>query len=495
MRNQFVFGSIIIVGLIIGTSFWYPAALWLFVVVGPLLVLGLHDMFQHNHTILRNFPLLGHFRYLFEMISPEIQQYFIERNTDGTPICRTHRSLVYQRAKEELETRPFGTQLNIYKSSYNGLKHSMFPVELCEDDFRTTIGSSACKQPYSASVLNISAMSYGSLSKSAVLALSKGANKGNFYHNTGEGGISDFHIEGGADLVWQIGTAYFGCRTQDGCFNPDAFKEKACMDQVKMIELKLSQGAKPGHGGVLPAEKNTPEIAEIRMVEPYTTIQSPPGHREFSDSLGLLEFVQKLRTLSEGKPVGFKLCIGREDEFVELCNMMKKTGIKPDFITIDGAEGGTGAAPLEFTDSVGMPLLPALEFADKTLKEAGLRDEITLIASGKVITAISIMNRLAHGADVCNAARAFMLTLGCIQALRCNSNTCPTGVATQDPMLEKGLVVEDKYRRVANFHKNTIHALKELMAAAGVNSLDEVTGEIFMEAKDWAKEHYEITAA
>ena len=494
MRNQFVIGSLVIVGAVVAVGFWYPPFLWSFVVIGPLLALGVHDMFQPNHTILRNFPLLGHFRYLFEMISPEIQQYFIERNIDGTPICRTHRSLVYQRAKEELETRPFGTQVNIYNSSYNGLRHSMFPVELCKDEFRTTIGGDACKLPYSASVLNISAMSYGSLSKNAVLALSKGAKKGNFYHNTGEGGISEYHIQGGADLVWQIGTAYFGCRTEDGCFNPEAFKEKARKDQVKMVELKLSQGAKPGHGGVLPAEKNTPEIAKIRMVEPFTTIQSPPGHREFSDSLGLLKFIKDLKQLSQGKPVGFKLCIGREDEFVKLCDDMQRTGIKPDFITIDGAEGGTGAAPLEFTDSVGMPLLPALEFADKTLKEAGMRDGITLIASGKVITAISIMNRLAHGADICNAARAFMLTLGCIQALRCDTNTCPTGVATQDPMLVNGLVVEEKYERVANFHKNTIHALKELMAASGVNSLDAITDDIFMEAKDWAKEHYEITA-
>jgi len=493
MRYQFITTASLIVLLILLGSFWYPPVLWSYLFLGPFIGLGLYDMFQHNHTILRNFPILGHFRYLFEMISPEIQQYFIERNTDGTPICRTHRSLVYQRAKEELETRPFGTQLNIYNPSYSGLKHSIYPVDLSDEDFRVTVGGPGCRQPYSASVLNISAMSYGSLSKNAILALSKGAKKGGFYQNTGEGSISDYHLEGEGDLVWQIGTAYFGCRTDDGCFNPEAFRKKACLDNVKMIELKLSQGAKPGHGGVLPAVKNDEEIAKIRMVEPHTTILSPPGHREFSDAKGLLAFIQQLRELSQGKPVGFKLCIGRRREFIELCETMKHTGIMPDFITVDGAEGGTGAAPLEFTDSVGMPLLPALKFVDKILKSTGLREHIKIIASGKVITAISIMNRLSLGADLCNSARAFMLTLGCIQALRCNSNTCPTGVATQDPMLVKGLVVEDKYLRVANFHKNTIHALRELMAAAGVQKIENINKKIFMDAKEWAEDELEMS--
>jgi len=492
MRDQFlIVVSIIIFGLAI-TAIWYPGILWAFVILAPLILLGMYDILQKDHTILRNFPILGHFRYLFEMVSPEIQQYFIERNTDGTPICRTHRSLVYQRAKEELETRPFGTQLNIYSPDYNGLKHSMYPSDLCSEDFRVQIGGPDCKQPYSASVLNISAMSFGSLSKNAILALSKGARKGHFYHNTGEGAISSYHLEGEADLVWQIGTGYFGCRKADGCFDPEAFQERACLNQVKMIELKLSQGAKPGHGGVLPAEKNTKEIAEIRLVEAYTTIISPPGHREFSNAEGLLKFIQKLRDLSNGKPVGFKLCLGKKEEFSELCEKMKTTGIKPDFITVDGAEGGTGAAPLEFADSVGMPLLPALSFINRTLKDYSLREEIKIIASGKVISATSIMNRLAEGADLCNSARAFMLALGCIQALRCNSNTCPTGVATQDKMLVKGLVVEDKYLRVANFHKNTLHALRELMAAAGINSLEEITHECFLNAKQWEEKEKQL---
>lgn len=480
MRNQFIAAATLVILTLGLGGIWLPLCWWILLFISPLFALGVYDTTQKSHTILRNFPIFGHFRYLFEMISPEIQQYFIERNTDGKPICRTHRSLIYQRAKEELETRPFGTQLNLYRPGYNGLKHSMYPVELCEDDFRVTIGGTLCKTPYSASVLNISAMSYGSLSKNAVLALSKGAAKGGFYQNTGEGSISDYHWEGGADLVWQIGTGYFGCRTEDGCFNPDAFQEKATRDQVKMIELKLSQGAKPGHGGVLPAVKNNEEIARIRMVEPHTTILSPPGHREFKDAVGMLQFIQKLRSLSGGKPVGFKLCVGKKEEFVQLCETMKTLEIYPDFITVDGAEGGTGAAPLEFTDSVGLPLLPALRFVDQTLKEEGLRNHIKVIASGKVLTAISIMNRLANGADLCNSARAFMLTLGCIQALRCNTNQCPTGVATQDPMLMKGLVVEEKYLRVANFHKNTIHALKELMAAAGVGSLGDITPDVFI---------------
>ena len=484
MRNQFIFAAtLIILSLSLG-GIWAPICWWILLFLSPLLALGFYDMMQESHTILRNFPVFGHFRYLFELISPEIQQYFIERNTDGSPICRTHRSLIYQRAKEELETRPFGTQLNLYSSDYDGLKHSMYPVELCDDDFRVTVGGPQSKQPYSASVLNISAMSYGSLSKNAILALSQGAAKGNFYHNTGEGSISDYHWEGGADLVWQIGTGYFGCRTEDGCFNPDAFEEKANNSQVKMIELKLSQGAKPGHGGVLPAVKNNEEIARIRMIEPHTTVLSPPGHREFKDGKGMLHFIQKLHTLSGGKPIGIKLCVGRKDEFAQLCKTMKTIGIYPDFITVDGAEGGTGAAPLEFTDSVGLPLLPALRFVDQTLKEVGLRDQIKVIASGKVLTAISIMNRLANGADLCNSARAFMLTLGCIQALRCDTNKCPTGVATQDPTLMKGLVVEDKYLRVANFHKNTIYALKELMAAAGIANLDDVTQDVFINGDD-----------
>ena len=330
------------------------------------------------------------------------------------------------------------------------------------------------------SVYNISAMSFGALSKNAILALNRGAAEGSFYHNTDEGSLSDYHLEGGGDIVWQIGTGYFGCRTREGRFAPEAFAKKASHDHVKMIELKLSQGAKPGHGGVLPAAQNSEEIARIRMVKPHTTVISPPGHCEFENSGGLLKFIARLRELSGGRPIGFKLCIGRKSEFEEICEEMKKTGIYPDFITVDGAEGGTGAAPLEYSDSVGIPLEPALKFVDKTLRRYELRDEIKIIASGKVITAAQLIKMLALGADLCNSARAFMLAIGCIQALRCNSNNCPTGVATQKPELMKGLVVEEKYRRVANFHRNTIKAVRELMASCGITRPEDLTPDLFM---------------
>lgn len=328
-------------------------------------------------------------------------------------------------------------------------------------------------------------MSFGAISKNAVLAMSEGARLGGFYHNTGEGGLSDYHLQGGGDLVWQIGTGYFGCRQQDGHFDSEMFRQKASHQQVKMIELKISQGAKPGHGGVLPAEKNTEEIARIRLLEPHTTVISPPGHREFSDAAGLLRFIQNLRELSGGKPVGFKLCLGRLEEFTAICEQMTATGIRPDFITIDGAEGGTGAAPLEYSDSVGIPLEPALIFADQTLRDLGLRDEIRLIASGKVLTAFSLVKLLALGADFCNSARAFMLSVGCIQALRCDTNKCPTGVATQNPDLVRGLVVAEKKHRVANFHKNTVHAALEMMAAAGVAQVDQLTPDVLLHGRDW----------
>lgn len=493
MRNLFIIVTVIIVAGTSTLAFWYPAVLWSAVITVPIILLGIYDMFQRDHTILRNFPILGHFRYAFEAISPEIQQYFIENNTDGTPISRSHRSLVYQRAKEELETRPFGTQLNLYSPNYNGIRHSMYPIKLSTEDLRVTIGGNQCKQSYSASLLNISAMSYGSLSGNAIHALNKGARIGNFYHNTGEGAISDYHLKEGGDLVWQIGTAYFGCRTKEGEFDPESFEEKATLDVVKMIEIKLSQGAKPGHGGVLPGIKNTKEIARIRMVEPGTTVQSPPGHTAFTDAEGLISFIELLRERSGGKPVGIKLCIGQQKEFEALCERMLEHQSFPDFITIDGAEGGTGAAPLEFTDSVGMPLMPAIRFVDSTLSDYGIRDKIKIVASGKVITATSIIRRLAAGADLCNSARAFMLSLGCIQALRCNANTCPTGVATQDSALEKGLVVEDKYQRVANFHKNTLHAVKELLGAAGVSTVESIDESMFMNFDQWEEQEASLS--
>ena len=438
----------------------------------PLILLGYYDAFQKKHAILRNFPVLGHLRYIFESISPEIQQYFIERRIDGTPLSKNQRSLIYQRAKGVKDTAPFGTEFNLMEPGFEFLAHSMFPKKHVKAP-RISIGGLNCKYPYQASLLNISAMSYGSLSSRAIEALNIGAGEGGFYHNTGEGSISKFHLMGG-DLVWQIGTGYFGCRTKDGRFDPEKFKIKSALPEVKMIEIKLSQGAKPGHGGILPAEKNTDEIAAIRGVEPNTTIHSPPAHSAFSDLKGLLHFVEELRELSDGKPVGFKLCVGRKDEFEALCDEMIITGIKPDFITVDGAEGGTGAAPPEFADHLGIPLERGLVFVVDTLFEKGLRNDIKIICSGKVISGASMVRFLALGADICNSARAMMLAIGCIQALRCNNNTCPTGVATQEKGLIAGLNVKNKSIRVAEYQKNTLQAAMEIVGAIGLDHPDDL---------------------
>ena len=436
--------------------------------------LGIYDAVQKKHAILRNFPVVGHFRYFLESISPEIQQYFIESNTSGRPFSRNLRALVYRRAKNVNDTHPFGTQRDINNADYVALRHSIYAKGHSEKDIRVIVGGLDCKQPYSASIFNISAMSFGSLSGNAVEALNRGALKGNFFHNTGEGGISDHHLQGG-DICWQIGTGYFGCRDENGFFDAEKFSEKAAWPQVKLIEIKISQGAKPGHGGVLPGVKNTKEIAKIRGVVAGTTILSPPSHSAFSNPEELVRFVGKLRDLSGGKPIGFKLCIGKTEEFEDVCKAMVSTAIFPDFITIDGAEGGTGAAPLEFSDSVGLPLEPALIFARLTLEKYQIKDRIKLVASGKAISAFAIVKNLALGADMCNSARGFMFSLGCIQALRCNTNASPTGVATQDKHLEKGLVVIDKSERVFNFHKNTVHAVKELLGATGHQHTSELT--------------------
>ncbi|TDQ18988.1 glutamate synthase domain-containing protein 2 [Algoriphagus boseongensis] len=448
-----------------------------YVILGILFLLsflGVYDVLQKKHAIRRNFPVVGNFRYLFESISPEIQQYFIESNTSGRPFSRNLRALAYRRSKNVNDTHPFGTQRDIHLEDYIALRHSIYAKKPVEEDLRVLVGGPDCKQPYSASILNISAMSFGSLSSNAISALNRGALKGEFYHNTGEGGISPYHMEGG-DLCWQIGTGYFGCRNETGGFDEVKFREKAILTKVKMIEIKLSQGAKPGHGGVLPGVKNTKEIAEIRGVKEGTTIVSPPSHTAFGNPKELVQFIQKLRELSDGKPIGFKLCIGRTEEFEDICKAMLEHSIYPDFITIDGAEGGTGAAPLEFSDSVGLPLEPALIFARLTLDKHRIKDRIRLIASGKALSAFSIVKNMALGADMCNSARAFMFSLGCIQALRCNTNSCPTGVATQDKHLKKGLVITDKAERVYNFHKNTVHAVKELLGASGYSHTSELS--------------------
>lgn len=487
MRDLFYttsIGLIVAIGIV---GWWVPGVWWAYAVVLPLFLIGVLNTLQHRHTILRNFPVLGYARYFFEFIAPEIQQYFIERHTDGRPFSRQQRALAYTRAKNVSDTVPFGTQLDINAMEYEGIRHSLYPAPVQEHPPRVRIGGPHCTRPYEASLLNISAMSFGSLSANAVLALNAGAKKGGFYHNTGEGGLCDYHLHHGGDVVWQIGTGYFGCRDKDGHFDADLFREKAANEAVKMIELKLSQGAKPGHGGVLPAAKNTEEIARFRHVEPHTTVLSPPGHSSFTDARGMVDFIRQLRELCGGKPVGIKLCIGRTEEFAELCRIMAELGDGPDFITVDGAEGGTGAAPLEFADTVGMPLEPALIFVHRTLKRHGLRDRVRIIASGKVLSAAYLLKMLAMGADLCNSARGFMFSLGCIQALRCNTNDCPTGVATQDRMLMKGLVVTDKSERVYHFHRNTLLTVMELMAAAGKRDLSELGMDMFLRGDEFIR--------
>ena len=483
MREALKFSLIALVffGIIASIILW---PLLGFIVLATLIVaIGLHDIFQKKHTILRNFPVIGHMRFLLEMIGPELHQYFVESSTDGKPIDRNHRSYIYERAKEERQTHPFGTELDINNDDYKWMQHSIYPAKKMDIPPRILIGGKDCTQPYSASLFNISAMSFGALSKNAIEALNLGAKAGGFFHDTGEGGISKYHLKGG-DLVWEIGTGYFGCRKEDGNFDPDKFKEKANWEQVKMIEIKVSQGAKPGHGGVLPAAKNNQEIAEIRGVKPYTTVLSPPGHSAFQNAEGLVNFVQQLRELSNGKPVGFKLAIGNRQEFIEICEQMLKTGIKPDFITVDGAEGGTGAAPIDFSNYVGMPWEDALIFVVDTLEKYKLKQEVKIITATKIFTAFDIFKALCIGADVCNSARGMMLALGCIQALKCNTNECPTGVATNNTKFVRGLVVSEKWKRVKNYHKNILEDFLELLAAAGCNSLEEMNRSLIYEKVD-----------
>ncbi len=468
MHRVFLALCAAVLALVAASALVWPSALWSLVIIVPLILRGVADMLQTRQAVRRNFPLIGHFRYLLEQIRPEINQYFIESNHDGRPFSRNDRSVVYQRAKGELDTLPFGTQRDVYAMGYEWINHSLAPVHPDHARSRVLVGGPACTQPYSASILNVSAMSYGSLSKNAILALNAGAKAGGFAHNTGEGGLSPYHLEPGGDLIWQIGTGYFSCRTPDGRFSPDAFATRAMLPNVKMIEVKLSQGAKPGHGGILPAAKLTPEIIEIRGVVPGEDVISPPAHSAFTTPIGLLRFLQQLREASSGKPVGFKLCVGKRHEFFGIVKAMLESGILPDFITVDGAEGGTGAAPLEFSDSVGTPLNEGLAFVHYALVGAGLRDQIRLIASGKVNTGFQIATKVALGADLCNAARAMMFALGCIQALRCNTNQCPTGVATQDPDLVRGLHVGDKGTRVARFHRETVKSFSEVLGAAGL---------------------------
>ncbi|GGE17669.1 FMN-binding glutamate synthase family protein [Polymorphobacter glacialis] len=440
-----------------------------------LTALGIRDMLQPHHSVQRNYPVIGHIRWLIETIRPEIRQYLLEDDNEALPFSRSQRSLVYRRAKGVSSEHPFGTIMDVYADDYEFIQHSMRPVAVPDPaGFRITIGNDQCAQPYSASILNISAMSFGSLSANAILALNKGAAMGNFYHDTGEGSISPYHREGGGDIVWEVASGYFGCRTPGGCFDPDKFAAQAVSPQVKMVEIKLSQGAKPGHGGILPAAKVTPEIAATRGVPLGQDCISPASHSAFSTPLEMMDFITQLRRLSGGKPIGFKLCVGHPWEFMAIVKAMLKTGVVPDFIVVDGGEGGTGAAPMEFSDHVGTPMREGLLFVHNTLVGAGLRDRIRIGVAGRLISAFDIAAVLAIGADWANSARGFMFALGCIQSLSCNTNKCPTGVATQDPGRQRALVVPDKATRVHQFHDHTVSALADMLAAAGISHPDEL---------------------
>ncbi|MGB3488226.1 MAG: FMN-binding glutamate synthase family protein [Xanthobacteraceae bacterium] len=443
-------------------------------IFGGLTLLGVRDLVQKDHAVLRNYPISAHLRFLLEEIRPEMRQYFFESEKDGMPFSRDTRAVVYQRAKMVLDKRPFGTQENVYSDGYEWMQHSIAPKPRATEKFRITIGGPECTKPYSASVFNISAMSFGALSPNAVRALNAGAKKGGFAHDTGEGGVSPYHQENGGDLIWEVGSGYFGCRTRTGAFDPEAFARVATLDQIKMVELKISQGAKPGHGGVLPAAKVSEEISRIRGVAMGEDCISPAGHSAFSTPIEMMAFIGEMRRLSGGKPAGFKLCIGHRWELLAICKAMLETGIYPDFIVVDGNEGGTGAAPLEFMDHLGMPMREGVNFVHNALVGLNIRDRIKIGASGKIATAFDIARAMALGADWCNSARGFMFALGCIQSLSCHTDRCPTGVTTQDPSRNRALVVPHKLERVYNYHHATLHALSELIAAAGLSHPDEI---------------------
>ena len=465
----YAFIAVVLITLVAGAaSLVNPYWLILAAITAVLSLVGIYDLAQTRHSLRRNYPIMAHFRAFFELIRPEIRQYLLESDSDAIPFSRAQRSLVYQRAKNVEDKRPFGTELDVYGSGYEWVNHSMRPAKIADSDFRVRIGGKDCTQPYDSSLLNISAMSFGALSANAIRALNTGAKLGGFAHDTGEGSISRYHRENGGDLIWELGSGYFGCRTADGHFDADKFAAQARSPQVKMVELKLSQGAKPGHGGVLPGAKVTPEIAEARGVPLGVDCVSPARHSAFSTPLEMMQFIARMRELSGGKPAGFKFALGHPWEFFGICKAMLEGGILPDFIVVDGGEGGTGAAPLEFTDHIGTPLQEALLLVHNTLVGLNLRDKIRIGASGKIISAFDLARTLAMGADWCNAARGFMFALGCVQSQSCHTDHCPTGVATQDPRRQRALVVGDKSQRVYNFHRNTLHALGELVGAAGL---------------------------
>ena len=474
MREKFLY-TMLTVSLIWGTlALIWPVLVWFVLPLLAIWVIGLYDMWQTRHTVLRLYPFFGHFRYIFESIRPEIQQYFVEDDTNGVPVSREFRSLIYQRAKGQNDNRPFGTLFDTYRVGYEWTLHSLQIPTSAEKPSRIMIGADRCQHPYSASRFNISAMSYGAISPHAIKALNRAAHQGGFYQNTGEGGLSPYHLEEGGDLVWQIGTGYFSCRNREGSFNREEFAKRATEAAVKMIEVKLSQGAKPGHGGVLPAAKVNDEIAKIRIVEKGQDVISPPTHSAFSTPVGLLEFVTELRELSGGKPVGFKMSIGHQHEFYAICKAMLATGLRPDFITIDGAEGGTAAAPVEFTNSVGTPLRDALHFVNNTLIGFGLRDDLKLIASGKAFSSFHVLRLMALGADMVNSARGMMFALGCIQSRSCHTDKCPTGIATQNPDRYQQLNIADKAKRVKQYQASVIKNLQQLAGAIGLDCPSEM---------------------
>lgn len=473
MRREFYLIFTILFAWVFALAYVWPPVLIVLSILVPLFIIGIFDSLQTRHAIRRNFPVIGNLRYIFELVRPEIQQYFVESNQSGRPIPREMRSVVYQRAKGETETQPFGTQLDVQQEHYEWVNHTIAPRTLDMKDIRVVIGGKDCRHPYSASVMNTSAMSYGALSSAAVSVLNLGAKKGGFLHNTGEGGISPYHLLGG-DLIWQIGTGYFGCRTPDGKFSDQAFSERARLPNVKMIELKLSQGAKPGKGGVLPGQKVSQEVADIRLVPAGQDVISPAAHSAFHTPVELLHFIKKLRELSGYKPVGFKLCVGTKHEFMAICKAMKETGILPDFISVDGGEGGTGAAPLEFANYVGSPLDDGLTFVSDALRGMDLRQDIRIIAAGKVFTSFDILKKMALGADMVASARGMMMAMGCIQARRCNTNSCPTGVATNDPRLVRGIHIPSKAERIFRFHHETVFNFIELLGALGYEHPREI---------------------
>jgi glutamate synthase domain-containing protein 2 len=467
-----VFTAVVLATATLTVTFFFSPSIYIAIplaICAALSIVGSVDLIQTRHAILRNYPLTAHIRFILEEIRPEIRQYFLESEKDGTPFSRDKRAIVYQRAKQALDKRPFGTQNDVYASGFEWLNHSVAPRPIVKEPFRIVIGGPECGKPYSASVFNISAMSFGALSPNAIRALNIGAKKGNFAHDTGEGGYSAYHRENGGDIIWEVGSGYFSCRNPDGTFCAEKFKDNASCQQVKMVELKLSQGAKPGHGGVLPAAKVSMEIAAARGVPMGIDCVSPARHSTFSTPIEMMHFIGKMRSLSGGKPTGFKLCVGHPWEFLAICKAMLETEIYPDFIVVDGTEGGTGAAPLEFTDHVGMPLREGLNFVHNALIGINARDRIKIGASGKIASAFDIARAIALGADWCNSARGFMFALGCIQSQSCHTDRCPTGVSTQDRNRQRALVVPDKSERVYNFHRATMEALAELVGAAGLD--------------------------